>query len=171
MPSNTPSPYRRPWSHTETTALPRSCHVPSIHTVEGIGGNLPPMPSPDNRGSAPSKLVVYPVIVVPVVIVIPECVEGRLDPVADHALIRLALVGGRRVHQRRAAHVEEPVRDIHPHRHISGLDIAHRQRDGKLHFLARIEVRGKGKVAASAALTVGPRDPDGDAGEIRIGGN
>src|SRR5712664_2198888 len=38
MPSNTPSPYSRPWSHTETTALPRSCHVPSIHTMEGIGG-------------------------------------------------------------------------------------------------------------------------------------
>src|SRR5256885_1360573 len=34
MPSKTPSPYRRPWSNTETTALPRSYHVPSIHTME-----------------------------------------------------------------------------------------------------------------------------------------
>src|SRR3982074_3013496 len=38
MPSNTPSPYRRPWSNTETTASLRSYHVPSIHTMEGIGG-------------------------------------------------------------------------------------------------------------------------------------
>src|SRR5439155_10647964 len=45
MPSNTPSPYRRPWSHTETTALPRSYHVPSIHTMEGMSGNLPRLPS------------------------------------------------------------------------------------------------------------------------------
>src|SRR6266516_1487291 len=50
MPSCTPSPYKRPWSNTETTALQRSYHVPSIHTMEGIGGNLPPMPSPDNGG-------------------------------------------------------------------------------------------------------------------------
>src|SRR5205809_4095647 len=50
MPSNTPSPYRRPWSNTETTALPRSYHVPSIHTMEGIAGNLPRMSSADNGG-------------------------------------------------------------------------------------------------------------------------
>src|SRR5258705_5450746 len=50
MPSNTPSPYSRPWSNTETTALLRSNHVPSIHTMEGMGGNLPRMLCGDNRG-------------------------------------------------------------------------------------------------------------------------
>src|SRR4029077_336875 len=55
MPSNTPSPYRRPWSNTETTALPRSYHVPSIHTMEGIGRNLPPKYPHDNRGRRHSE--------------------------------------------------------------------------------------------------------------------
>src|SRR3989442_7863138 len=50
MPSKPPSPYRRPWSNTETTALLRSYHVPSIHTMEGIGRNLPPMSRRDNGG-------------------------------------------------------------------------------------------------------------------------
>src|SRR5213083_2835922 len=50
MPSKTPSPYSRPWSNTETTALPRSYHVPSIHTMEGIGRNLAPISPPDNGG-------------------------------------------------------------------------------------------------------------------------
>src|SRR2546426_632641 len=50
MPSKTPSPYKSPWSNTETTALARSYHVPSIQTTEGIAGNLPWMPSHDNRG-------------------------------------------------------------------------------------------------------------------------
>src|SRR6266550_90593 len=50
MPSKTPSPYSRPWSNTETTAVPRSYHVPSIHTMEGIGRNLAPMSPPDNGG-------------------------------------------------------------------------------------------------------------------------
>src|SRR2546425_50687 len=49
MPSKTPSPYNSPWSNTETTALARSYHVPSIQTTEGIAGNLPWMPSHDNR--------------------------------------------------------------------------------------------------------------------------
>src|SRR5579884_2188544 len=37
MPSNTPSPYRRPWSNTEILASARSWYVPSIQTIGGMG--------------------------------------------------------------------------------------------------------------------------------------
>src|SRR5216683_525035 len=33
MPSNTPSPYSRPWSNTDTVAESRSRNFPSIHTT------------------------------------------------------------------------------------------------------------------------------------------
>src|SRR2546422_1723541 len=55
MPSKTPSPYRRPWSNTETTALPRSYHVPSIHTMEGIVRNLSCRAPRDNRAYRSKK--------------------------------------------------------------------------------------------------------------------
>src|SRR3989442_12628129 len=59
MPSKTPSPYRRPWSNTETTALPRSYHVPSIHTMEGIGGICLLSPAVTTGGRGPGGRRVY----------------------------------------------------------------------------------------------------------------
>src|SRR5437867_8959179 len=37
MPSKMPSPYRSPWSNTDTLASVRSWYVPSIQTMGGIG--------------------------------------------------------------------------------------------------------------------------------------
>src|SRR5882757_7828847 len=169
MPSNTPSPYRRPWSNTETTALPRSYHVPSIHTMEGIGENLPPMPSPDNGGPrvwAYPRLRMLAVVVVPVMVVVPEGVNGRLDPVADHAFIGLALVRRCRIDQR-PARVEEPIRHVDPQRDTGGLPVADGQRRGQLDLLLRVEIRRVREVAAGAAMTEGPRHPNRHAVEPR----
>src|SRR3989442_15277210 len=60
-----------------------------------------------------------------VVVVVLERLEGVLDVVRDDALVRLALVGRRRIHEGGLRPVQEPSGDVGAERHVYALALRH----------------------------------------------